>query len=263
MGAGDNLMASGMARGASIRGKRIAFGDGRKIIWDQNSEQIFRRNPNVAPPGSERTDHLEWVEYYKGHRIYNRRSDDGKRWVWNYEFRPTPGEIFFRREERQRAASVGAGFVVIEPNVPMWKSVASNKQWPVDRYDKVALKLRIAGYDVVQFVYGQGHRVESARQVKTSTFRDGLAALARASLYIGPEGGLHHGAAAVGISAVVLFGGFIPPAVTGYEMHTNLTGGAEACGTLSPCAHCRAAMQAIPVGEVLTAALSHLSGAIT
>lgn len=256
MGVGDNLMASGMARGASVRGKRIAFGDGRKIIWDQNSRPIFQRNPNIAPPGTDRSSRNEWIEFYRGHRIYNTKG--AGRWIWNYDFRPIPGEMFFSRDEKLWAEKQVLGFVVIEPNVPTWKTVATNKQWPVDRYDQVALQLRIAGHDVVQFAYGQGWRIAAARQVKTDSFRLGLAVLARAALYIGPEGGLHHGAAAVGVPAVVLFGGFIPPQVTGYAMHTNLTGGAEACGSLSACPHCRAAMARISVEEVLAAAQSHL-----
>jgi hypothetical protein len=82
--------------------------------------------------------------------------------------------------------------------------------------------------------------------------------MSRAALYIGGEGGLHHGAAAVGVGGVVLFGGFIPPEVTGYATHANLTGGAEACGSLDPCRHCAAAMQAIGVDEVLEHAMARL-----
>jgi hypothetical protein len=69
---------------------------------------------------------------------------------------------------------------------------------------------------------------------------------------------MHHGAAAMGVPGVVLFGGFIPPQVTGYLMHANLTGGAEACGSLNPCPHCAAAMQAISVDEVLHHAMTWL-----
>jgi len=57
---------------------------------------------------------------------------------------------------------------------------------------------------------------------------------------------------------VVLFGGFIPPSVTGYAAHANLTGGAEACGSLKPCPHCRKAMEAISVEEVVEEALERL-----
>jgi ADP-heptose:LPS heptosyltransferase len=78
-------------------------------------------------------------------------------------------------------------------------------------------------------------------------------------LYIGPEGGLHHGAAAVGIPAVVLFGGFIPPQVTGYKTHVNLTGGADFfCGSLQACKHCAEAMERIKSKHVCDAAKGFL-----
>jgi len=249
-------MASGMARGASKRGRRVAFGDGRKIIWDHFSEPIFRYNENVARPGEELSKQLEWVSFYRGHRIYNKQ--DGNRWVWNYDFKAKPGEFVWRQPELKRAELHGKGFVVIEPQVPRFKSVAPNKQWPTERYDQVALNLRISGFKVVQFVYGAGHRVPSAGYIKSATFREAASILKSAALYIGPEGGLHHAAAALGVPAVVMFGGFIPPQVTGYDMHTNLTGGAEACGSLFKCDHCLQAMMAISVDEVESAARAYL-----
>jgi hypothetical protein len=55
-----------MARGAKARGKRIAFGDGQQIISSPWSEQIFRFNPNIARPGDERADDIEWIRHHKG-----------------------------------------------------------------------------------------------------------------------------------------------------------------------------------------------------
>lgn len=257
MGLGDQLMATGMARGARDRGKRIAFGDGRRILWDQNSEQIFRGNPNIAAPGSEGAADLEWIRYYKGHRIYNRQA--GHRWAWNMEFRPTPGEVFLTVAEKQAGKRAGHGFVLIEPHVEAWKSVAPNKDWGAARYQDVADRLIADGHRIVQFGYAKGGSpLRGAEMVHTGSFRDALAVLSNASLYVGPEGGLHHGAAAVGINAVVLFGGFIPPQVTGYPRHANLTGGADACGSLQPCNHCRNALASISVDEVYVAAKERL-----
>src|ERR1700751_5669108 len=99
MGLGDNLMASGMARGAQARGKRIAFGDGKQILWDHQSEQVFRKNPNVAFPGCERDGDLEWIPFYRGNRIYNTQAHN--RWMWNYDFKAVPGEVFLTQEELQ------------------------------------------------------------------------------------------------------------------------------------------------------------------
>lgn len=256
MGLGDQLIGTGLAKGAKARGKRIAFGDGKKIIWDHHSEQIFRGNPNIAPPGSENDRDIEWIPFYRGNRIYNRQGDG--RWIWYREFKVRPGEIYLTDDERKWAEKQGSGFIVIEPNVPEFKTVSPNKQWPTARYDKVAKLLLKSGYDVAQFVFKSGHIVPGVRQIKTPSFRHAVAALERASLYIGPEGGLHHASAAVSIPAVVLFGGFIPPRITGYDTHTNLTGGAVACGSLHACSHCKAAMEAITVPEVMGAARAYL-----
>lgn len=249
MGHGDDIMASGMARGAHARGKRIAFGDGRRIIWGPHSAEIFAGNPNIAPPGCEQRPDIEWINYYKGNRIYNRI--EGNRWVWNYEFRPTPGQIYFQ----QILPPPQDKLIIIEPNVPRQKSVAVNKQWPVERYQQVADKLLADGWQVVQPDYsGALHRLRGVQLERTRSFREALILLKQARLYIGPEGGSHHGAAAMNTPAVVLFGGFIPPLVTGYDFHVNLTGGAEACGNLGPCQHCVDAMARISVDCVLESA---------
>ncbi len=260
MGFGDDLMATGMARGAAARGKRIAFGDRNRIYWGPHSKIIFQGNPNIAPPGSERSPGLEWIKYYKGHRIYNRQ--EGDRWLWHPEkFKAMPGEIFFTEEERNFAKSTPPGFILIEPNVPPQKAHGVNKQWPIERFQTLASEFKSAGYRVIQPNYARAkYHLRNATLISTPTFRHAMALLSRARLAILPEGGLHHGAAALGIKAVVLFGGFIPPSVTGYDMHVNLTGGAEACGSLKPCEHCRAAMDAITAEDVLKAADGILNG---
>ncbi len=254
MGLGDNLMAAGMAKGAAARGKRIAFGNGSNILWDQNSEQIFRNNPNIASPGDEADDDLEWIHFYKGHRIYNRHDYAKDKWIWNYDFKPMPGEIFFNDEELAFADKAAQNFIIVEPYVPEYKSCATNKTWPLIRYVHVVELLKRKGVSVQQF-RNSGSPLPGVGTIKAPSFRHALAVLSRASLYIGPEGGLHHGAAAVKIPAVVIFGGFIPPQVTGYDSHTNMTGDSEkACGSLGPCSHCKQAMESIKVKHVYHAA---------
>ncbi len=251
MGYGDSLLATGIARGATLRGKQIAFGDGKKITWDQHSQHVFMGNPNIALPGSEGAVNLEWVAHYKGNRLYNRQV--AGRWEWNLDFHATPGEMFFTEQEKLHGRRNGRGFILIEPNVPRWKSVAANKDWGIERYQEVAMRLVARGHRLAQFAYGNEPILRGATRLRTASFRDAVSIMSQAWLYLGPEGGLHHAAAAVGIGAVVLFGGFIPPSVTGYLSHANLTGGAEACGSLQKCEHCRAAMAKISVAEVIDA----------
>jgi len=255
MGWGDELMGSGMARGAAERGKLIAFGNGHHIVWSARAREIFRGNPNVAPPGSENNPalrkRLEWIEHYKGKRVYNRPSNGA--WVWNMDFRAQPGELFDDAAERQFAERYAPGFVLIEPNIPAEKAIAPNKQWPVARYIGVARTLYSLGFRVAQFKTDR-NAIPVAEQIASPSFRHAVAILRRAALYIGPEGGLHHAAAAAGIPAVVIFGGFIPPQVTGYATHVNIAAGGKACGRHSRCQHCVDAMLAISTERILSEA---------
>lgn len=244
-----------MARGAKDRGKRIAFGDGKRIIWDKNSPEIFKKNKNIAVPGSEGDADIEWIPFYTGSRLYNKQG--AGRWIWNYDFRAIPGELFFSEDELRFASSLRSNYIIIEPNLPWHKMVAPNKDWGLQKFQELATRLNLAGYKVAQFSFGR-RRLANVKTIPSVSFRHAVAAMTRARLAILPEGGLHHGAAAVGLPAVVLFGGFIPPQVTGYDLHTNLTGGAEACGSLTPCAHCKEAMAKISVDEVFEAAIAKL-----
>lgn len=262
MGYGDEIMASHYAKGAQERGKRIAFGDGERIIWHTNAYTIFKHNKNVAPPGSERDDDIEWCTHsYRGHRPYNRQF--GNRWLWIPGFSNRPGQLCFGDEEIAWAKRQGRDCVLIEPNVPAFKAVGINKQWPVERYGEVAHHLTKAGNKVVQFQYappyGPGVRLNSVRQIKAPNFRHALAFLSLCSLYVGPEGGMHHAAAALNRNAVVIFGGFISPSITGYQAHANIFTGGEACGSFFPCSHCRDALNEISVTKVTALALEKLA----
>ncbi len=165
-------------------------------------------------------------------------------WQWNV-FQCIPGEIFLTDDERDVDTEVG---VVIEPRTKN----KPNKQWPVDRYQAVADELVASGYTVSQLVPpNQKPLLYGVQRITTGSFRRALGVLSHAQLYIGGEGGLHHGSAALDVPAVVLFGGFIGPETTGYKNHVNLTGGAKACGSPWTCSHCKKAMEDIPIDEVL------------
>ena len=259
MGFGDELMATGFARGASARGKRMAFGDPieRKISWTHNSKEIFKGNPNIAAPGSEPDDDLEWHPFRRGNRLYNHDDTINRRWVWNMNFRPVPGEVFFTEEELQIGASFGKGFVLLEPNVVRHKPSSQNKQWPVPYWTTLAHDLIRRGLDVRQLEYGGQHQI-FIKKVAVRTFREALAVMQHASVVVTAEGGLHHGAAAVGCPAVVIFGSFIPPQVTGYDDHENISHG-KPCGNYTGCDHCTTNMVAIKMEQVRDATLRILA----
>lgn len=260
MGIGDEIMATGLARGAAERGRRIAFGDGRRIIWGPGCTQAFKCNPNIAPPGSEGARDVVWIKWYRGNREY--AHVNGNRWQWKTGWRAPRGELFFDAAEIGFADAIGArGYVVIEPRVPRHKRHAPNKQWPRERYGAVARRLLEEGHDVRQLAYGAGDSelIAGVTPIETPTFRHAAAALSRASLYVGGEGGLHHAAAALGVAGVVIFGAWISPKTTGYDGHTNIAVGDKACGRVDRCEHCIAAMRQITVDQVVGAARKQLA----
>ena len=250
MGLGDQLMATGMAKGANARGKRIAFGDGRSIKWDGNSPTIFQGNPNIAKPGTEWASDLEWINFYKGSRLYNTQDLARGRWIWNYGFRQTPGEIYLTADEEMRGRRAGNGFIVIDTHRAV-KPGSENRQWGMANWRALVERLS-SDFRLVQFTFrNSGEALAGVEQIEAG-FRDGLAILQHAALFVGGEGGLPHGAAAVGCKAVVIFGAWVPPQVTGYDAHVNIAAeDTDFCGTFNgPCDHCRKAMASISVEQV-------------
>lgn len=253
------MIASGLAKEPASRGKRVAFGDGKRVLHDGNAEPILRYSPHIVWPNEPLTaSNVEWIPFFKGSRQYSRQ--EGNRWVFNRDFRVIPGEFYFQPYEHEAVEllRLPRKFIVIEPHakrhLQMRAAYLANKEWPFRQYQSVVDAMVAGGHAIVQFVYGSAPRLRNVWTLQTPNFRAAAAILARAELVITTEGGMHHAAAALGVPAVVLFGGWLPPAILGYDMHINLTGGeTEACGSLTPCAHCRAAMERISVDEVLEA----------
>jgi ADP-heptose:LPS heptosyltransferase len=91
--------------------------------------------------------------------------------------------------------------------------------------------------------------LEGVEFIETPTLRHAAAIVARARAVVVPEGGLHHTAAVFNVPAVVIYGGFISPAVTGYAGQVSLFANDEkhplGCGWRTPCDHCAKAMASI------------------
>lgn len=254
MGYGDELLGSGIAKGAAARGERIAFGNGRTVIWHRNAYEVFLGNPNVLAPGQHHRGPVKWVRHFPSERLYCRINEGNRKWTFNPDFRATPGEFFLMENERKQLAHLDRFDVLIEPNT---KNQAPNKQWPLGFYQVVADRLQHDGLSVAQLRTGR-NELEGVRVLSMPSFRQAAALLERSTLYIGPEGGLHHAAAALGVKAVVIFGGFIHPDTTGYVSHINLFHGDKACGNIDACEHCRKAMNAIEPEQVIEAAARSL-----
>lgn len=280
MGFGDILMSMGDARrihrGTS---RKIAIGDGRKVV----ASDLFQGVPYLASQMDANRMNVLWVKSYPGNRPYidydkmahdlaqqgtpvpaNRKGMVGLLGAYRFKptYRPTPAELVLTPQEQDlREAERRFGpWIAIEPHIKARAPV--NKDWGFARYQAVADTLRKSGHRVVQMTPPGVTALRGVETLSPRSFREALVYLGAASLYVGPEGGLHHGAAAVGIPAVVVFGGYISPLTTGYDTHVNLTGGAtHGCGTKTErCPHCTQALASITPVEVAGHAERLLTG---
>ncbi|HEX7455694.1 MAG TPA: glycosyltransferase family 9 protein, partial [Gallionella sp.] len=119
------------------------------------------------------------------------------------------------------------------------------------RWQKFAQLAFKAGFELWELSPSGARTLRYTNVICTPDFRRACAVLANAKAYVGNEGGMHHAAAALGIPAVVIFGGFISPQQTGYATQRNLTAGGKPCGMRQPCRHCADAMAAITPEMVL------------
>jgi ADP-heptose:LPS heptosyltransferase len=172
------------------------------------------------------------------------------RWYFNPDFRPDVGEIYFTDQERHFGAHY-PNRIILEPHI---KSNASpNKRWPWVRWNKLAWLMQKAGMRVTQLGPIGTQILDGAEHIVTKDFRTAAAVLMHARAAVLPEGGLHHAAAALGVPAVVLFGGLTPVELTGYPMHINIGASfGDECGMRTLCEHCKAWMESIKPEKVFS-----------
>lgn len=247
MGWGDELMLTGQVRALQATDPRRV-----RIVYPQPRwHESWNNNPRIAAL-DEKGDFQSLEGRPNGLRAYI-RGKKATRWVWQ-PHQPTPGELYFNTEERAFGARY-AGRLIIEPTL---KSGASpNKQWGWAKWQALVHRLQAIGLQPTQLGPPGAARLQGVEFVQTQSMRLAAAVLSTARVAVLPEGGLHHVAAAVGAPAVVIFGGYISPEVTGYRTHRNLyTESREhplGCGMRSPCAHCAQAMAAISPDHVMQA----------
>ena len=259
MGWGDEIMAAGQARAMQrTDSRKVAVTDvAGRVRW----HPVWRGNPRIATLNeAEREDiqrltngpgcrpyvdyarmRREFARVYPGRPFTTKTTDARLPWRFT-DWRVERGEIYVRK-----AAPRGEA-VIVEPHI---KAGASpNKQWGWSRWQELVSRL-----DVPWVQLGPpGVRIlDGVRHVPTMTFLDACAVLSGARGAVLPEGGLHHAAAALGIPAVVIFGGRSSPANLGYEGHVNLfdpANGRSPCGQAVACAHCARAMAGIAPADV-------------
>lgn len=239
MGSGDWLMATAQVKSLYAQnGKRVRVVDRMgRTQWNA----VFENNPKIMAP-TERMYPTKEVRLVNagGSRPYI-QGKTPTHWLWK-RWSIEPGELYLSEEEHA-FGSLHSGKILIEPNT---KVPGSNKAWIEGRWQELVDR----GGDFVQVGPLGTTPLDGVDFVETSSFRLACSVLAKSRAFVGPEGGLHHAAAALSVPAVVLFSEFISPDFTGYKAHRNLRHASGSCGSRVPCAGCRASMEAISVDEV-------------
>lgn len=245
MGWGDELMVTGQARVLQQRDPRKV----RVVYETPRWHEAWDHNPRIARP-----DEVGDFQTLRPRDDYRRPYIAGKtaqQWTW-LPWGPPTGELYFSEAE-SLFASRHAGRIVIEPRL---KPAASpNKNWGRARWVELVTLARAAGLQLTQMGPIEKYRLPGVDYLITPTMRYAAAVLSTARAAVLPEGAMHHACAALGTPAVVIFGGYIAPSVTGYPGQRSLFP-ADArwplgCGMRVPCPHCERAMASITAADVL------------
>jgi ADP-heptose:LPS heptosyltransferase len=284
MGYGDKLMAIGdawVAHQADPQKRKVAIGDGAVLAHD-SLDLLWGLEDFLATQEEANAGDVLWVHSYPGCRPYidykaMQRACASRgmyitkprklvsrlgRYLYNLDYRSHPAPIRLTPEEEDVVEQWKAKgpFVILEPFIK--SNAPPSKQYPVERFQEIGRRLQ-REVPVYQIGAPDSRPLVGFPQIRGKDFRQAIAYLKAAALYIGPEGGLHHAAAAVGTPAVVIYGGFTSPLITGYpDIHVNLTGGAlDACGTrFGMCQHCLTAFSNITPALVIAHAKRLLAG---
>lgn len=280
MGFGDEIIATGQARTMAEENpdKKVIVGDGRRVWvsalhqgndflsfpplvrWDRLSRKRRGEWHRIHEiPDYKRGDFV-WLRNYPGARPYMDYSKSTReKCVFFRNLNLRPGNIKLTNMERKVARNLtskptrGSPYILFGPHVKATHS-AHNKDWGMSRWNLVARHMKSRGAMVVSLMPPGEPGLECAHaQVSPGTFREACAVVERSSIVATIEGGIHHAAAVFRRRAVVIFGGYITPDVTGYGFHENICPehNDSPCGSRADCGHCRAIMQSITVDEVI------------
>jgi ADP-heptose:LPS heptosyltransferase len=153
-------------------------------------------------------------------------------------------------------------YVVIEPHTK--DSFTVNKRYGFSRWQEVADSLSRSGIKLVQVGEG-GKRILNNVVDATGipSIRKVASIIQHARALVAPEGGLMHLASGVGTRAVIVFGGYVSPELTGYKDNINIFSSLPCapCGLRRRCIHdTPKCMDDIRPEEIIEGTLSLLKG---
>ena len=283
MGLGDDLMITNFVEQEKKKhpNKQIVIGNlEEKIIYDS---LIYLNNPNITPIDKvDREKPIHFINYHTRNRPYiDYQKSNNNNWQWNMNFSPIPGKLYFSEDEKIKAKTIlnaakdhwnknystkFQGVIFFEStstktDESFYYNKMKNKDWGQSNWKELILRLK-ENYLVVQSKHENSNRYEGAYYSSINfDFRTACAIMNMCDLFVGPEGGFGHAAAALGKRAVLYFGGWIHPKVTGYHAHENIyfDHPKSPCGAVGHiCSHCEEARKSITIDDVYRKVISIL-----
>ena len=274
MGYGDDLLITKLASKIKKRhpDRQIVIGEAKSnnayhsIIYDNNPNISDCRNLKKNIP-------IQIIDYHPYNRPYiDYINSTNTKYIWR-KYKPQPGEIYFSKKEKKDAKNI------INKAIEFWNNINKknykkiifletsstkihdrqfsikhqNKDWGNDNWKKL-VDIISKDYLVIQSVHKESKKNIGVFSPEYLDFRLACAVLNEADLYIGPEGGFGHVAAALNKKAVLYFGGWITPEAIGYDFHENIyyDHKLSPCGEYKKlCSHCEEARKAISVDVFL------------
>ena len=275
MGYGDALMLSGLVRNAYEKNPDVQITSKGSERFN-SFKQIFFLNPYITfSRNLELNKKILNIEKF-GVGIIDLKK---RKFFWKRDFPLIPGNIFFQKKELLLASKIileikqrwlklknkdpkkiifinpdsKKNFLIKNNQQDINKSEHNiNKEWPED-YWKIILKELSKDNLIIQTYSDENNTVYEKFYSIKCNFRTACSILNLSDIYLGAEGGLAHAAAALNKNAIVIFGSWISPEITGYSDHINLYKNSEneACGNLNPCEHCLSSMKKITPQDVM------------
>ena len=278
MGYGDEIMATGFARIIKQKNpeSQVVIGDEKRQLG--TFSEVFIGNPYISNPQrlskQKRTIWINHSKYFRPYIDYKKTTE--KAYAWNLNHKAIPGNLFFSKKELQTAnndlisilkkwdnkfKTKPKKIVFFENSFRVSKfTFKRDREKAMYRYNKhlpnnrlIQLIDNLKGYLFIQTIHEDSFLIHRENVFHyASDFRRACAILIYCDLYFGPEGGFHHAAAALNKKAVVIFGGFIHPSVTGYNFHRNIfvDNKGSPCGSRISCQHCEECIKQIDIFDL-------------
>ena len=258
MGWGDYIMTTGIVRRLKHQNPNLQILIKEPFNKTRQYRDIFYKNPFIinAETINEKLPHIKIPRVLAG---INDKSKN--KIIWSPERVAEVGNFYVKKEETDFAEKTiqtviehwktknkkqpkGIIFIsdtakrkmVINKKIVFYEH-AVNREWGEKKWEKF---IRISSNDYVLLKTSDTKEDQSEGLYSIiCDFRTTFSIMKKCDFFIGNEGGLAHLWAVTGKQALVIFGHWIPPHVTGYPFHLNLsTNLNDHCGSLKKCEKC-------------------------